>query len=178
MLELPIKIIHEKKRRRQSLNHEKRSKKLGENVLVVVSVILVGITLYGLWLIYSVWKDKPHEIAELQHVDFEAPVIDGVTYLPADDGEIGPENCAAIPSDAEVTIVGYDINCNCYYFFGTVSGTDGNWLLKFVRAADGDYQALTPQIADEIYHSPQPGAPPQWIETILEQNRQNSTEGT
>lgn len=95
------------------MNHEKRSKKLGENVLVVVSVILVGITLYGLWLIYSVWKDKPHEIAELQHVDFEAPVIDGVTYLPADDGEIGPENCAAIPSDAEVTIVGYDINCNC-----------------------------------------------------------------
>mgnify|MGYP000004430201 FL=1 len=160
------------------MNHEKRSKKLGENVLVVVSVILVGITLYGLWLIYSVWKDKPHEIAELQHVDFEAPVIDGVTYLLADDGEIGPENCAAIPPDAEVTIVGYDINCNCYYFFGTVSGTDGNWLLKFVRAADGDYQALTPQIADEIYHSPQPGAPPQWIETILEQNRQNSTEGT
>ena len=37
------------------MNHEKRSKKLGENVLVVVSVILVGITLYGLWLIYSVW---------------------------------------------------------------------------------------------------------------------------
>lgn len=82
------------------MNHEKRSKKLGENVLVVVSVILVGITLYGLWLIYSVWKDKPHEIAELQHVDFEAPVIDGVTYLPADDGEIGPENCAA-PMDRD-----------------------------------------------------------------------------
>ena len=72
--------------------------------------------------------------------------------------------------------MGYDISCNCYYFFGTVSGTDGDWLLKFVRAADGDYTAITPEIADEIYHSQQAGAPPQWIETILEQNRQSEAE--
>ena len=158
------------------MNHEKRSNKRLEYVLGVVSVILVAITLYALWLGFSVWKDEPHEIAELQRVDLETPVIDGVTYVPAEYGKIGSENRAAIPADAEVTIVGYDINCNCYYFFGTVSGTDGDWLLKFVRAADGDYTAITPEIADEIYHSQQAGSPPQWIETILEQNRQSEAE--
>ena len=61
------------------MNHEKRSNKRLEYVLGVVSIILVGITLYALWLGYSVWKDKPHEIAELQRVDLETPVIGGVT---------------------------------------------------------------------------------------------------
>ena len=158
------------------MDREKKLSGRAEGILIVVSIILVGITLYALWLGYSVRKDKPHEIDELQRVDLETPVIDGVTYVPAEYGEIGSENRAAIPADAAVTIVGYDISCNCYYFFGTLSGTDGDWLLKFVRAADGDYTAITPEIADEIYHSQQAGAPPQWIETILEQNRQSKAE--